>query len=191
MLCFHNRILRFFFSLRESHCCSHLNTNIPFQSDFSSEGESWKIWLTQVFSLSVSSSKAKASGLPPALQSELSSCAAGRETERKKEMCNSKAHGCYESCERTWSHKWKIPPGSGGGASPPSNEFSPLKSSMGRNAEGKTFPLVHSGVPASGSSSLPDKEAVHISHHLSALLFVWKQSRKKMCTPEALLTLLE
>lgn len=40
MLCFHNRILRFFSSLRQSHCCSHLNTNIPFQPDFSSEGES-------------------------------------------------------------------------------------------------------------------------------------------------------
>lgn len=50
---------------------------------------------------------------------------------------------------------------------------------MGRNTEGKTFSLVHSGMPASGSSSLPDKEAVHISHHLPAPLFIWKQSRKK------------
>lgn len=38
--CLHNKILRFFFPLRQSHCCPHLNINIPFQPDFSSEGKS-------------------------------------------------------------------------------------------------------------------------------------------------------
>jgi len=49
---------------------------------------------------------------------------------------------------------------------------SPLKPSMGRNAGGQPFSLVHDRMPASGSSSLPDKETVHISHQLPALLFI-------------------